>query len=249
VRLFDDERLRQLRETYAPKSSAKDDVLADEYLLAQEGRYRVYYAALGALPNPSAKVVLVGLTPGLSQVQKAADLFLSTSTVVREDFAAYSTLLRKHVSFAGTMRANLCTMLDELDLPRYLGIERTDALFATECQALAATSALVYPVFTGEARSNFGGGSAPLGNTTLFRHMLEELLAPRLDAVPQALVIPLGKAASTGLDYLVEARRLSDDSVLRGFPHPSGGNGHRVAFFRREKDRLQRTLRQWFDRG
>jgi hypothetical protein len=101
-------------------------------------------------------------------------------------------------------------------------------------------------VFTGDKRSNFSGGSAPLGGIALFRVMLEELLAPRIDEVPQALVIPLGKAASTGLDYLIGIARLSGDRVLRGFPHPSGGNRHRMAFFRRDKDRLKSTLRQWF---
>lgn len=111
-----------MRAQYAPTSFEKDTLLHDRYLLAAEGRYRVYYAGLGAQPSPNARVIFVGLTPGFSQMKEAARAFTETPAHVRNDPVAYSNILRHRVAFAGTMRRNLCSMLDALGFPAAFGI-------------------------------------------------------------------------------------------------------------------------------
>lgn len=246
---FSTRRLTEMRTSYAPRSLSKADLLEQRYLLAEEGRYRVYYAPLGAKPAHDAALVLVGLTPGLARATEAARLFAATPAAIRNDEPAYSALLREHVAFRGSMRTNLCAMLDVLELPQFLGVPRSEAIFDHAGHMVATTSALVYPVFTGPDLRNFSGAGKGLGEVALFRKMLEELLAPRLAAARSALIVPFGKTAASGLRYLVDAGTISKDQILEGFPHPSGANGHRKREFDEGRDRLAAALVRWFRRS
>jgi hypothetical protein len=231
--------------TYAPASLERSSLLHDRYLIAAEGDYRVYYAPFGSWPDDKTRLLLVGLTPGFAQVQLAAEAFLGAEPRVREDPVAFAALLRSRVAFGGSMRMFLCEMLDDIDLPRHLNIRSSADLFSSDCCALGTTSALVYPVLKGLDRRNFAGISS-LGRISLFRTMLEELLQPRLEAAPNALIVPLGKAATSGLQYLSEAREVDSKRVLWCFPHPSGANGHRAKQFALNKDALKSAMAEWF---
>lgn len=245
LRRFDPERLAVLRASYVPASIGKEALLVDWYLLATEGQYRVYYAPVGAFPDPTARVIIMGLTPGLSQVQEAARVFLSSSCTVRDDEAAYSDLLRRHVAFAGTMRRNLCAMLDEIGLTDALQVRESMDLFGGERRLIATTSALVYPVFVGTDLANFSGSGQGLAKSGLFREMLDELLAPRLLRAPEALVIPLGLAATGGALYLAKRGVISLERILLGLPHPSGANGHRKRLFSENRAALTSAVAAW----
>jgi hypothetical protein len=243
---FSAARLAEFRARYAPASFEKAGLLDDQYLLASEGRYRVYYAALGALPPADAKIIFVGLTPGLSQVAEAARAFAETPAAIRDDPATYSGILRHRVAFAGSMRRNLCGMLDAIGLPSALGIRDSNELFDEAWTHAASTSTLVYPVFVGHELRNFSGAGIDLRRIALFRRMIDELLAPRLAHAPNALVVPLGVAAASGVAYLRDRGALSDDRVLTGMPHPSGSNGHRKRQFQENADLLRGRLAAWF---
>jgi hypothetical protein len=58
--------------------------------------------------------------------------------------------------------------------------------------------------------------------------------------------IPLGQSVSTIIAYLAEAGCLARSRCLLGFPHPSGANGHRVREFNERRERLTRSLQEWF---
>jgi hypothetical protein len=243
---FSADRLATFRAHYAPTSFDKAGLLGDEYLLATEGPYRVYYVPLGALPSPDAKVVLVGLTPGFTQVAAAARAFAEAPPGIREDPSAYSETLRHRVSFEGSMRRNLCSMLDAVGLPTVLGIRESMELFGEAASLAAVTSALVYPVFVGSELRNFRGAGSELARIGLFRLMLDELLAPRLACAPDALIVPLGVAAATGVAYLRDQGIITVDRILVGMPHPSGANGHRHEQFRENADALRSRIAGWF---
>jgi hypothetical protein len=240
--------LAALETTYAPLSTSKGDLLSDDYLLAHDGRYSVYYAPFHAWPTRETLLVLVGLTPGFSQVRAAAQLFCETPETVRRDARAYNSLLRKHVAFRGSMRTNLCDMLDALKFPEYFGVAQSEDVFRDADTLVATTSALLYPVFSGSELRNFSGSGKDLANVPLFRRMLEELLAPRLAAAPDALIVPFGKAASSGVRYLSDTGAVRSERVLIGFPHPSGANGHRKRYFEEQRENLDMTLVKWFGR-
>jgi hypothetical protein len=161
------------------------------------------------------------------------------------DEFAYSDELRKEVAFAGTMRRNLCTMLDSIGVPARFGMERSEQFFEKEgADIAAATSALVFPVFTGRDLKSFAG-SHDLSLRPLFREMLVELLLPRLQRAPHARIVPLGLSASSGVDYLNRLGHIDGTRILRNFPHPSGGNGHRVRLFNSNRNDLTAAVASW----
>jgi hypothetical protein len=241
---FSSDRLHHFLESYDPSSLAKDELLDDRFILAAEAPYGVYFAPFGSLPDNAARIVFVGLTPGLTQVRLCAELHRSTDAATRNDPVAFSRLFRAHVAFAGSMRVNLCKMLDDLGLHTLLGVAHPRELFERSDSVIATTSALVYPVFKRPENTNFGG-SANLASRPLFREMLTVLLAPRLDGAPDALIVPLGNSAASGVQYLVDQGALNGERVLFGLPHPSGANGHRTTHFAQRRDTLQRGLRAW----
>ena len=74
---------------------------------------------------------------------------------------------------------------------------------------------------------NYRGSSPSLTRHPVLRSLVRATLGTRITNTSGALVIPLGKLS--GSDIAVAADGLVEPiSCLAGFPHPSGGNGHRV---------------------
>lgn len=105
------------------------------------------------------------------------------------------------------------------------------------------TSVICHPVFV-QGGANYRGSSPALDRHPLLRAFAERVLAAALTSAPDALVVPLGVAAEQG----VRLAGVDPARVLSGFPHPSGNNGHRVAFFARERDQLTASVAAWGDR-
>jgi hypothetical protein len=215
-----------------------------ELYLFDDAQLSVVYAPLDAI-NTDAHIVLIGLTPSWRQAQAAYTAHAELTGRLPEE--AVGLEVKRRAAFAGSMRQNLVAMLDELRIGRYLGVESTAALFAERSDVLHSTSALRYPVF--KAGKNYSGQHPkPVGHPFL-RAMLERLCAPELARVPNALIVPLGKATEEGLEYLTSLGQLEQRRWLRGFPHPSSANAHRKAEFSRAKEELEWQVESWFSRG
>ncbi len=78
------------------------------------------------------------------------------------------------------------------------------------------------------------------------KEFVDTLFAEELEQVSEALVIPLGKAVSQALKYLIFSKRLKAERCLLDFPHPSGANGHRKRHFEAKKDVLRGKVLGWF---
>ncbi len=193
---FAETRLDALYRSYQPASLSRPDLLDSRYLLATEGRYQVYFAPIAAIPEPTARLLFVGLTPGFNQLLRAAQLSTMVDEAQRRNALGFSRLLTANVAFAGSMRANLCTMLDAIGLGDAMNVGASAQLFM-DSRHVATTSALVYPVF-GQRGEDFSG-IADLSRLALFREMISALLYPRLALAPHALLVPLGVAAESGL--------------------------------------------------
>ena len=233
--------IRALPELPGGQRFAKTDLLTPEFRLHQDENLAVYYAPFDHV-NKDAKVALVGITPGWTQMEIA---YRSASRDLREGLASEEVCRRakRRASFAGSMRKNLVSMLNDLRLPACLGIESTESLFAEHNHLLHTTSAIRYPVFVGD--HNYTGHSPKLLKTDPLRDFVEDVLAEELRLAHEALVIPLGKSVSEALDHLVGAGRLDPGRCLRGFPHPSGANGHRAREFQERREHLRSQLNEW----
>ena len=231
---FDDyeKRIRSL-----PAVPADSDLLRRHFLLAREGTLEAFYAPLHGV-TANAEVVIVGLTPGLSQMRLA---FGEARHLLLDGLQPPGIFdeIRRRMAFAGRMRANLIGMLDDVGVARRLELSSTAALFGHASGRLHSTSVFRYPVL--KNRKNYSG-SPKFENSMLLSTMAHANLPAELDMLPDAVVVPLGRAVEATLRHL----RVNDTHpVLWGFPHPSGGNGHRVAQFKSEYDSLRKAVRAW----
>lgn len=237
-----DSLLQQARSTLALAPEATSWTLSEmreRYRLYEGDAITVVYAPVEYV-SVDARLVILGITPGLQQAQIAFETAvalrsLSPSEVGRE--------IKRRAAFAGAMRANLVAMLDELGVQAMLGIASTSDLFSDHANLLHSTSALRYPVFkNGE---NYTGYSPEPTRHPVLTWMLERVLAPELAQVPNALIVPLGGSVERVLEYLTERGLLSEARWLRGFPHPSGANGHRKSLFAKHRMKLAEAVRDW----
>jgi hypothetical protein len=233
-------RLKSLLPLAPPGSLQK---LPQGLFLFDDALFSVVYAPLDHV-NTGARIVLAGLTPSWRQAQAA---YTAHAGLLGVDDEEAGFEIKRQSAFTGNMRSNLIEMLDALSIHRHLGIDSTAALFETHAGALHATNVLRYPVFKG-GKSYSGQHPRPAGHPFL-RAMLERLCAPELARLPDALIVPLGKAAEDGLEHLSDLGLLRRERWLRGFPHPSAANGRRKAEFARARAELEWQTQAWFSRG
>ncbi len=220
------------------------DLLIPPLRLHREGALEMYYAPFGSV-NPSAAIILLGITPGWTQMEiahRVARREMENGTAHEES----CRLAKQSASFAGTMRTNLVRMLDDLDLPSALDIESTTDLFGSAAPLVHTGSAIRYPVFVNGR--NYTGHGPDMLRSQFLRDCVESLLAPELDSVPHALVVPLGNAVSAALEHLCRLGALSAERCLSGFPHPSGANGRRVKDFANRRREMSDRIASHFKR-
>ena len=224
-----------------PAHVQETDVLTPDFLLAREGRLEVFYAPLHGV-TAAARVVVVGLTPGRSQMLVA---FREGKRLLDEGWRPPRLFeeIRRLMAFAGPMRKNLTRMLDEIGVADRLGIATSEELFGGAATLLHSTSALRYPVL--KARANYSG-SPRVSGSPLLAGIVRTNLAAELEQFPGALVVPLGKAVEEAIGLVGVDR---SQVILSGFPHPSGGNGHRVRQFKAEYQQLRSKVRRWGSHG
>jgi len=206
----------------------------------------VYYAPFDHVVT-TARIVLVGITPGRAQAIEAL-------SVARRELLAGSSLsvaasrAKVAASFAGPMRTNLIQLLDDVGVAARLGIPTTASLWGPDAHLVHFTSALRYPVFA--SAKNYSG--AGITTHPLMRTQLETYFGEECRQLNQALFVPLGSAVEQACDCLVSKGVLQASQVLRGLPHPSGANAERIAYFlgRKPKHMLSaKTRAETLDAG
>ncbi len=215
--------------------------LHTHYPLFDDGSIAVVYAPVDYV-NTKARLTILGITPGLQQARIAFETWYEMGG--RPDEERIGREINRRAAFAGSMRTNLVTMLDDLDVHTFLGVRSVAALFSERADLLHSTSALRYPVFK-NGRDYSGHSPEPTRHEALL-WMLENMLAPELNAVPDALIVPLGRTVDYALKHLTERGLVAGARWLPGFPHPSGANGHRRTTFERNRDDLRERVRRFF---
>jgi hypothetical protein len=204
---------------------APDRLLMDRETVGGH-RYDVAYAPFDHV-NLSAKVVLIGITPGREQMKAALEAARSGMLMNLSDEEVLARA-KVHASFSGSMRPKLVEMLDHVGLHTLLGIRSTSELWGGAAHLAHFTSALRYPVF--RDGGNYNGSALPHMVPILKEH-ISVWFAREVTALRDAVFIPLGSTA----DKLVGRRLLelgvAEEQVLSGIYHPSGENGERVKHF------------------
>lgn len=217
----------------------KKDLLTDEFLYAKDGKVEVYWAPFEFV-NKVAKVIILGITPGWTQMELAFNYV--RHHIDREDYEQLISNAKNNASFGGTtMRKNLIDMLDGIGLHNYLNITSSEQLFHDKHSLLHTTSVLRYPVFIdGE---NYSGSTPKIFSQDIFLNMIDELLVSELNQMKNAVIIPTGKVVSDVLKFLVDEGKIAHETILFNFPHPSGANGHRKEQYENNKNSFKELLR------
>lgn len=213
------------------------EIASPRRLLIEAGESRgrsfeVAYAPFDYV-NPTARVVIVGLTPGRQQMTNAL-LAARKSLLLGHDEERAAKDAKVFASFSGPMRSNLIAMLDCVGLHQTLGLATTSSLWTQKSDLAHFTSVLRYPVFMNG--TNYTGAPVPLA-VPLLRRQVMQWFAEEMRSLPSAVFVPLGPAASDTVAAAAELAGIDSAQILTGPPHPSGANAERIAFFLGRKAR------------
>jgi hypothetical protein len=211
-----------------------------EFVLHKDGALKVVWAPCDHI-NDSARIAIVGITPGWQQAQIA---YTEAQKALKKGLS-YSEACKRakgQAAFAGTMRKNLISMLDDIGVGQALGITSTVELFGRSNRELHSTSALRYPVFCNN--KNYTGHIPDPFKNDYLRSMTETLLTEELSLVSSALVVPLGKAANVCVKHALSICH-AEVYLLDMFPHPSEANAHRIRQFKEQKKALTKIVQDW----
>ena len=212
--------------------------LIQKMKLASEANLEVCYAPLEYC-NPKARLVIVGITPGLTQMVnslKEAQLQLRAGA----DSDAALMAAQCIGAFSGTMRVNLIRLLDHIGLNHWLEIKSCDALFGEAAELVQWTSVLRNPVFKNGKNYN---GTPKLTSHSLLKKQLDTYFVADIQKLPDAVFVPLGVKVADALHFLADQKIISKDRILDGLPHPSAANAERIAYFLSHKDKASLSRR------
>ncbi|MGW4652604.1 hypothetical protein [Kitasatospora sp. NPDC004289] len=230
--------LRALPEGLDEQSVSRPELLLHQETLSGR-RWEIYYVPFDRI-DPAARVALVGITPGRRQLHLAVQAARAALLAGAEPDEAVR-LAKQTGAFGGAIRTHAVAMLDGIGLADALGLATTARLWDPQERVAAFTSAVGHAVFVDGA--NWNGAS--LTRIPVLRTFAEQALGAELAAMPEALVIPFGKAATEAVQLSVDSGRISAERCLFGFPHPSGANGHRKRQYDQERERLTEAVAAW----
>lgn len=200
--------------------------------LAQDGKVEVCYAPFEYV-NQQARIVIVGITPGRTQMLNA--LKEARRQLDNGADAASALIAAKRTGgFSGPLRPNLVSLLDHVGLNSWLGIRSCDELFGAAAHLVQTASVLRNPVFVEGGNYN---GTPNMTRHPLLREQLLAYFGEDAKALSKAVFIPLGDKVTEALHFLAERGALDRGRILDGLPHPSGANAERIAYFLGRKSR------------
>jgi len=168
--------------------------------------------------NKDARVVLVGITPGNTQLDGERD-------------GLDEKEIKRRYAFGGRMRPNLVSMLDCAGINYLLGIASCGTLWDEDFDKVEMTSLLKDATFY---KNKMFSRARDIRRSVKMTNALREGFAADCALYSKA-VLYIGMGEQVG-EVLCA---LKDEGIIRGevvwIPHPSGANAERVAVFLERK--------------
>ena len=187
--------------------------------------------------NTEAEVVIVGITPGNSQLEGS-----------REGLSPRE--IKRKFAFAGKMRPNLVNMLDFIGVNSLLDIESCSTLWEEDFDKVDMTSLLVEATY--EVKKD--------GTKEMFRHaqkiaksekltrMLEEGFVKNCSRYENAvLYVACGLGVYDVLKGLLEEQEIKGQVV--GIAHPSGANMKCIQCYLGKKEPTTQSLQRYVEKA
>ena len=220
--------LKYLNQIKALKKINKSIVINNKFLINKEGNIKIYYAPFDYV-NSKAKIMIVGITPGLQQMLQSFQV-INDGKSLKE--------VKDLCSFKGSMRTTLIKYMDELKINKKLKINSCESLFNLHSKYLHTTSLVKYPVF--DKGRNYSGSN--ILKKEILLNFIEKNFLKELKMHQNSIIIPLGNTVSSTIGYLNGKYNLKLSSFLVGFPHPSGANARKNIQFKENKSRMLKLL-------
>lgn len=214
----------------------RETILTPQFEITHDADLTLYYAPHNEYINEQAKILIVGITPGWSQTLYA---FQTAKNGIEQNLTDEEICFQCKMNsrFAGTMRKNLISMLDELNLQTCLNLPGCEALFLPENRLLHTTSLIKYPCFY--KGKNYSGHTPAISNTEILKRYIQTEFSEELHCLDNVrLIIPLGSAVERVFRELYREPFLRKHKILWGFPHPSGLNARRTDHFRENRETM-----------
>jgi len=202
-----------------------------DFLLGTERGYNVYYIPF-ELINKAARLALVGITPGPTQM---AEAYASAQRTVRANASDQNVLLeaKRTAAFAG-MRDRINEMLDHFAIPQHLGIPNAASLWTSDFPYFQPTSIVPNAAFKGE--TYFNGPFSAVLDVPLLRHQYEKVFIPSIESLSkQTVYVAMGPVVDEALRWCVSRGVIEERQLLGYFPHASGSSGSQFSYFMRRK--------------
>lgn len=224
----------------------KNEILTNDFLIEREKDIEIYYSPHNEYINPKAKVFIVGITPGFQQMSTA----IATARRAFEDSEDIEEIqykCKQEARFSGSLRNNLISMLDEIELNKYLKMDSCMELFGEMDYLLHTISLIPYSVFV--KGKNYSGHTPKLIKSEflmkyIYENFVDEL--KRLDNADNIFIIPLGRCVEDVLCKLAENNIINEGQILKGFPHPSGANVNRKSQLEKNKEDMIQIIKNNF---
>lgn len=188
-----------------------------------------YYAPFDHV-NEQARIILVGITPGRTQMNRSLNA-AAKAAAEGADIADAIREVKRIGSFSGKMRANIVNTLDRLGYAKLLDIATTSELFGRRDDLVHFCSLLRYPVFI---NGKDYAGTPKILKVAQLKGLLEDKFVAELKNIrPDAALVPLGDTVGEVVDRLALAGKIPQQ--VRRFngrlvcpPHPSGSNAEAI---------------------
>jgi hypothetical protein len=195
-----------------------------------KSRLSCYYAPFEYL-NTGAKLILVGITPGGTQMNRALNAARS-AIAMDTPIADAVRKVKREGSFSGTMRPNIVNMLNRLGYQHKLGVECTSKLWSTHDHLVQFCSLLKFPVFVNG--KDYNGNPKTHKDNDLKRMLNDHFVKDMAALPPDAMLVPLGDTVLEVIVWLKD-QGLIPQEVMKfegrfvAPPHPSGANAESIA--------------------
>lgn len=219
----------------------KDNILKSDLLIHSDQKgLDVVYAPFEHINN-KAKVVIVGITPGWTQL-------INSYRYVIENKNTNNDILKirakRYASFSGTMRTRLIRWMDEIGVSNALGLDTCSIFFNDVDDETVHTSAVLrFPTFY--KLNNYTGHNPKLLKTPYFIKKIENIFIPEMEIFSKSLIIPLGSAVQSVFSYIEEEKMKNFKYILSGFPHSSSLNVGSDKTFKKNIEFFKKVVSKW----
>ncbi|PPD35862.1 MAG: hypothetical protein CTY19_02115 [Methylomonas sp.] len=189
-----------------------------------------YYAPFDYI-NVDAKIILVGITPGATQMNKA----LNTANIsINEGIDCLEAMrkIKSDASFSGKMRFHAVNILNKTGFHKKLGIKCSNELWHKNNNLVQFCSLLKYPVFY--KGKNYNGDPDLFATKQLKEMLINEFINDLKLINPDAILIPFGDFVGDVISTLknqglISHKIPSNENCIVALPHPSGENNESIS--------------------